>query len=89
MAPHPILFQWYVLSKASFFSFPVGSTSTLLVMTFKHQRQGTLLCQQILLCQLPIANVPDMRQKCTYGNMAESELLLTCLRVANLFVKKH
>ena len=33
------------------------------------------------------ADMPAMRQKCSYGNIAESELL--CLRVATLFRNKY
>ena len=45
-----------------------------------------LLCQRTLL--LPVnAAKPAVRQKCTYGNMAESELL--CVRVATLLRNKY
>ena len=49
--------------------------SYLLVMTFKPQRRvNTALANE---CSTPV-----VRQKCTYGNMAESKLL--CVRVATL-----
>ena len=59
----------------------------LLVMMFKCQRQANIAmpvnnviasecCCQILLCQ---CSRPVLKQKCTYGNMAESELFDTLL----------
>ena len=66
------------------------STTQILVMTFKCPCQRILLwtfkcpCQRILLCQ---CFWPVVRQKCTYGNMAEWELL--CVRVVILHRNKH